>query len=558
MSGSGGTRKAEVSTKSLKILVAGDVDGKFKELFDRVTTVNKKNGPFSMLFCVGSFFPPTFQEELDIPPAPVPTYVLGPVTSQQLAYFPDLNGAEIAPNITYLGRQGVYNESSGLKIAYLSGIQQESGKTKEEHNFNHEDVRNLHIRLENESGFRGVDIFLTTQWPAGVQNHAPPPEEEPSQASTLLSPLTKRLKPRYHFAGIEGIHYERVPFRNHEVLAQAAQHCTRFIALGKVANSKKRKWIYAFNIVPLAHISREELMQEPNNITQNPFVSQTVPQIQLKNENQSGAPVPSNQFFYDASYTGESYRGRGGRGGRGRGGFNKRPYPDEFNTNSRGGAHPPKRQPPVPQGPCWFCLASPEVEKHLIISIGESVYLTIAKGGLTPDHLLIVPIGHFQSTIECPPEVAEEVNKFKTQLIKYFETQGKAVIFFERNFKSPHLQIQVVPIPKPSTVGLKIACLDFAESDGIEIQEFPPNAELFQMTKPGFPYFFMELPDRTKLFVAIKKNFPIQFGRELLASEQILNCPDKVDWKQCKMNKEEEIDCVKQLREGFSPFDFTV
>lgn len=74
-----------------------------------------------------------------------------------------------------LGRNGVYNESSGLKIAYLSGIQQETGQSKEECNFNHEDVRNLHIRLENEVGFKGVDIFLTSQWPTGVHLHAAPP-----------------------------------------------------------------------------------------------------------------------------------------------------------------------------------------------------------------------------------------------------------------------------------------------------------------------------------------------------------------------------------------------
>lgn len=92
-----------VKNAHLKILVAGDVDGNFKQLFDRVTSVNKKAGPFSMLFCVGSFFPSTFDEGLMIPPAPVPTYVLGPVSKLQLAYFPDLNGAEIAPNITYLG-----------------------------------------------------------------------------------------------------------------------------------------------------------------------------------------------------------------------------------------------------------------------------------------------------------------------------------------------------------------------------------------------------------------------------------------------------------------------
>lgn len=26
-----------------------------------------------------------------------------------------------------------------------------------------------------------------------------------------------------------------------------------------------------------------------------------------------------------------------------------------------------------PSGPCWFCLASPQVEKHLVISIGTHV-----------------------------------------------------------------------------------------------------------------------------------------------------------------------------------------
>jgi len=26
-----------------------------------------------------------------------------------------------------------------------------------------------------------------------------------------------------------------------------------------------------------------------------------------------------------------------------------------------------------PTGPCWFCLASPEVEKHLVVSVGTQV-----------------------------------------------------------------------------------------------------------------------------------------------------------------------------------------
>lgn len=37
-------------------LVAGDVEGRFNQLFKRITSVNQKNGPFSFLLCVGDFF----------------------------------------------------------------------------------------------------------------------------------------------------------------------------------------------------------------------------------------------------------------------------------------------------------------------------------------------------------------------------------------------------------------------------------------------------------------------------------------------------------------------
>jgi len=29
--------------------------------------------------------------------------------------------------------------------------------------------------------------------------------------------------------------------------------------------------------------------------------------------------------------------------------------------------------PAQPTGPCWFCLGSPEVEKHLVVSVGDEV-----------------------------------------------------------------------------------------------------------------------------------------------------------------------------------------
>jgi len=30
-----------------------------------------------------------------------------------------------------------------------------------------------------------------------------------------------------------------------------------------------------------------------------------------------------------------------------------------------------------PSVPCWFCLASPEVEKHLVVSVGTQVFSII-------------------------------------------------------------------------------------------------------------------------------------------------------------------------------------
>lgn len=56
---------------------------------------------------------------------------------------------------------------------------------------------------------------------------------------------------------------------------------------------------------------------------------------------------------------------------------------------------PPKRKPKrarveFDQSKCWFCLASsPDVEKHLVISVGEFCYLALAKG--IPHNLNFVP-----------------------------------------------------------------------------------------------------------------------------------------------------------------------
>lgn len=68
--------------------------------------------------------------------------------------------------------------------------------------------------------------------------------------------------------------------------------------------------------------------------------------------------------------------------------------------------------------------------------------------------------------------------------------------------------------------------------------------------------------------------FPIQFGREVrllfffilaqkkplfqvLSSKALLDCDDKVDWRNCALSKEVETELTNKLKEGFKQFDFT-
>lgn len=93
---------------------------------------------------------------------------------------------------------------------------------------------------------------------------------------------------------------------------------------------------------------------------------------------------------------------------------------------------------------CWFCLSSPDVESHLILSVGESWYLALAKGPLIDHHVLLVPIEHHPHTLTMSPDAEKELGIFKNAVNMYFKKQGKAVIFFEyllQNISHANLQV---------------------------------------------------------------------------------------------------------------------
>ncbi|XP_063539407.1 CWF19-like protein 1 [Cydia strobilella] len=114
---------------------------------------------------------------------------------------------------------------------------------------------------------------------------------------------------------------------------------------------------------------------------------------------------------------------------------------------------------------------------------------------------------------KAPEEVVSEIKKFKDALRNMYASSGKAVVFFERNFRTSHMQIQCVPVPRASEPQLLEVFQDEAGINSVQIEVLPPYSEMSQVTMPGMPYFHAELPSGEQLFANTKPNFPLQFGR---------------------------------------------
>ena len=64
------------------------------------------------------------------------------------------------------------------------------------------------------------------------------------------------------------------------------------------------------------------------------------------------------------------------------------------------------------------------------------------------EHFLICPIEHYQCSVGQPEDVLHEIKHVKSSLYEYFAKRDEIPIFMERNYKTSHMQIQCIPVPK--------------------------------------------------------------------------------------------------------------
>lgn len=74
-------------------------------------------------------------------------------------------------------------------------------------------------------------------------------------------------------SGLEGVYYERAPFRcptlgDNDTTMETV---TRFLGLARVGNPEKAKWIYALSLTPIDKMKIADLMQKTIDETPCPF-----------------------------------------------------------------------------------------------------------------------------------------------------------------------------------------------------------------------------------------------------------------------------------------------
>jgi len=211
---------------------------------------------------------------------------------------------------------------------------------------------------------------------------------------------------------------------------------------------------------------------------------------------------------------------------------------------------------------CWFCLASGKFLEHLVVNVGEEVYLTLPKGSLVPFHCLVVPIAHARSYSELTAEAIDEIDARKKSLKAFFEAYNFEFFCFERCVDTKgtnHMHIQAVPIPFGEAArGARMLLKTEGMRWNISFEELDKSADLKKELSET-EYFYAEVPGETKgdtnryICRGNSSQLPMQFGRDVAA--RLLLMPERAQWKACKNDETEEIELTKDFRAKYAPFE---
>ena len=175
--------------------------------------------------------------------------------------------------------------------------------------------------------------------------------------------VTSGVTPRYHFAGSNGV------YLSCRRISPGTPYITRFGGLGLFNRRRTTKWLHALTIRPASALPVEDLCKVPDGTIDNPYAPAS--STRKRPQDSTGLSLADARRLEQASASTDQYFFKT-RGAQPQGGTFKR------QKRIRKKHNVPARMD------CWFCLASPTCEKHLIVSVGRETYVCLPKG----DYLL--------------------------------------------------------------------------------------------------------------------------------------------------------------------------
>jgi hypothetical protein len=455
---------------------------------------------------------------------------------------------QICENLHFLGKRSITKTSEGIRIVALGGFLDENivgGLSKEQYLPFHTigDAKALY-------GANSADILLTTTWPASINkgSKALPKGVTVPLAQEHIAELCATLKPRYHFSR-SGFFFEREPFfHNPTQDTPDVRPLTRFISLAPQGNEMKEKALYAFSL----SASSDPTAPLPDGTTASPLTSK---------KRKSLEPDPYSRY---SNSDDRGYRYKRGKGHRG------------------------QRQPPPGPSECFFCLSNPTLATHLISSIGEDSYLTIAKGPLTtsesnarfgvnyPAHALIIPLTHSATLALIPDEdnakekTFAEMNRFKIALhnmiAEVSDNKLGAVTYEISKANGVHTHWQFIPMPEDLIRKGLVEAAFRVEAENLSYPSFKVRDPRIGQDEGDFFRVWIWTPPSEEETEGSTKcltmqfdetlRFSLQFGRTVLA--KLLGLEKRIQWRDCAQSEEEEKRDIAAFKVAFKDFDFTL
>lgn len=582
-------------------IVAGALNGRLADAFAKLAVLHAKND-FAFALLLGDVFAVSTPSGDDDAARAVDALLRGEISVPLPTYFAlgraalpaavaarvERHGGEVCENLFFLGKKGSIKTSNGVRIVAVGGSRDPIPSTTAATTAT---TTTTTTTTATDAAFctaaevhalkavEAADVLLSTEWPAGIECGASTvPAARPRGGSGPIAELAHLLRPRYHFVPGGDVFWEREPYRNAPRGSGsgddgAAGPLSRFYALGDWGNAAKQKALFAFSL---------DVSQPPATaaalVTASPYRRSDPAAVAAQGSKRSA----SSSFFW-GDHTSSHDRQRHGQHQHGK-------------KRARGPG--PPRPPPGPES-CFFCLSYPQLEKHLIVSIGTESYLATAKGPLTvaatnppglpfSAHILIVPLAH-SPTLALVEDAATrravyaEMHRYRRAVERMLAARAAcaAVTFEVRRRRGVHVHWQLVPLPVALLPAAHAAfdaaaqqTLERGFEDGplVSPSQSPPPSEAREAEPEAgeegdvagdgdgdaFTYWTSGAHRGRVLRLAEGEFFDLQFGRRVLASALGGGAAGRLNWRECVLGMEEETRDAAAFKAAFREWDFSL